>query len=103
MPALPTLRQLEYAVAVADHKSFHRAARACHVTPARALARRSAQLEALLDARLFERDRRNVWSRAAGEDAGAARARACSTRCAASSRPRARFQHPLRGRAARSA
>jgi len=29
MPALPTLRQLEYAVAVAEHASFARAARAC--------------------------------------------------------------------------
>jgi LysR family hydrogen peroxide-inducible transcriptional activator len=32
MPALPTLRQLEYVVAVADLRSFQRAARACHVS-----------------------------------------------------------------------
>ncbi len=64
---LPTLRQLEYAVAVADHRSFHAAARACHVSQP-GLSAQLQQLEALLGVRLFERDRRKVLPTAAGEE-----------------------------------
>ena len=62
----PTLRQLEYAVAIADHGSFHRAARACHVTQP-GLSAQVAQLESLLELRLFERGPRKVLVTPAGE------------------------------------
>jgi LysR family hydrogen peroxide-inducible transcriptional activator len=62
----PTLRQLEYAVAIADHGSFHRAARACHVTQP-GLSAQVAQLESLLELRLFERGSRRVLVTPAGE------------------------------------
>ncbi|MDJ0853170.1 MAG: LysR substrate-binding domain-containing protein, partial [Myxococcota bacterium] len=64
---LPTLRQLEYVVAIADHGSFHAAARACHVTQP-GLSTQIRQLEELLGLRLFERDRRKVLVTPAGED-----------------------------------
>jgi len=57
--SLPTLRQLEYLVAVAEARSFHRAAEACHVTQP-GLSQQIQQLEGLLDVQLFERDRRRV-------------------------------------------
>jgi len=62
----PSLRQLEYLVAVGDCLSFHKASRACHVTQP-GLSAQIAQLESLLDARLFERDRRRVLVSRAGE------------------------------------
>ncbi|HVK73141.1 MAG TPA: LysR substrate-binding domain-containing protein [Kofleriaceae bacterium] len=54
-----TLRQLEYVVAVADHRSFRKAAAACAVTQP-ALSAQIAQLEDLLGVQIFERDRRRV-------------------------------------------
>jgi LysR family hydrogen peroxide-inducible transcriptional activator len=54
-----TLRQLEYVVAVADHRSFRRAAEACAVTQP-ALSAQVAQLEETLGVQIFERDRRKV-------------------------------------------
>jgi LysR family hydrogen peroxide-inducible transcriptional activator len=54
-----TLRQLEYVVAVADHRSFRRAAEACSVTQP-ALSAQIAQLEETLGVQIFERDRRKV-------------------------------------------
>jgi LysR family hydrogen peroxide-inducible transcriptional activator len=51
---LATLRQLEYAVAVADHGSFHAAARACAVSQP-GLSTQIRQLEDSLDVVLFER------------------------------------------------
>ncbi len=63
----PTLRQLEYLVAIADHGSFHAAARACHVTQP-GLSTQIRQLEDLLGLRLFERDRRKVLVTPAGEE-----------------------------------
>lgn len=62
----PTLRQLEYALAVAEHRHFRRAAAACHVTQP-ALSAQVAQLEELLGVRIFERNRRSVRVTAAGE------------------------------------
>jgi LysR family hydrogen peroxide-inducible transcriptional activator len=62
-----TLRQLEYAVAVADHGSFHAAARACHVTQP-GLSAQIRQLEHLLGVTLFERSRRRVLLTSAGEE-----------------------------------
>ena len=53
---LSTLRQLEYAVAVTDHGSFHAAARACAVTQP-GLSTQIRQLEESLDVVLFERSK----------------------------------------------
>src|SRR5258705_3138759 len=62
-----TLRQLEYAVAVAEHGSFNAAARACHVTQP-GLSAQIRELESQLGAALFERGRRPVLATAAGEE-----------------------------------
>lgn len=59
MPALPSLRQLGYLVAVADRLSFTQAAEACFVTQS-TLSAGIKELEATLGARLVERDRQNV-------------------------------------------
>jgi LysR family hydrogen peroxide-inducible transcriptional activator len=61
----PTLRQLEYLVAIADHGGFHRAADACHVSQP-GLSAQIKQLEELLDVQLLERDRRRVLFTPAG-------------------------------------
>lgn len=65
MTQTPTLRQLEYLVAIADLGSFHRAARACGVSQP-GLSAQIRQLEALLELRLLERDRRRVLLTPAG-------------------------------------
>lgn len=61
-----TLRQLQYLVAVADLRSFRKAADACHVSQP-ALSAQVAQCESLLGVQLFERDQRRVDLTAAGE------------------------------------
>lgn len=60
-----SLRQLQYAVAVADSLSFRKAAELCHVSQP-SLSAQLAQVESALGARLFERDRRHVLVTAAG-------------------------------------
>ena len=60
-----TLRQLQYAVAVAETLSFHRAAARCHVSQP-SLSAQLAQLEGVLKVKLFERDRRRVLPTVAG-------------------------------------
>lgn len=60
-----TLRQLQYAVAVADTLSFRRAAETCHVSQP-SLSSQLAELESALGVRLFERDRRRVLPTPAG-------------------------------------
>lgn len=62
-----SLRQLQYAVAVADALSFRRAAEQCHVAQP-SLSAQLAQLEDALGVRLFERDQRRVLLTAAGRD-----------------------------------
>ena len=62
----PTLRQLEYFVAVAERLNFRKAAESCFVRQP-SLSAQIAQLEALLGVKLFERDRRGVQLTPAGE------------------------------------
>jgi len=64
----PSVRQLEYALAVARERHFGRAARACGVTQP-ALSTQIQALEQRLGARLFERSRRGVLVTPAGERA----------------------------------
>ena len=62
-----SLRQIQYAVAVADLKSFRRAAERCHVSQP-SLSAQVARVEANLGVQLFERDRRGVMITAAGTE-----------------------------------
>jgi len=62
-----TTRQLQYAVAVAEARSFRQAAALCGVSQP-SLSAQLAQLEQALGVRLFERDRRRVLVTQAGED-----------------------------------
>ena len=62
-----SLRQLQYAIAVADALSFRRAAERCHVSQP-ALSSQLAQLEQTLGVRMFERDRRRVLVTPAGRE-----------------------------------
>lgn len=61
-----SLRQLQYAVAIAECRSFRKAAERCHVSQP-SLSAQLAQLEESLGVRLFERDRRHVLPTPAGE------------------------------------
>lgn len=54
-----SLRQLQYAVAIADLLGFRKAAERCHVSQP-SLSAQIAELEQVLGTRLFERDRRRV-------------------------------------------
>lgn len=62
-----TLRQLEYAVALADTLNFRRAAEECNVSQP-SLSSQVAQLEESIGVRLFERDRRRVLITPQGAD-----------------------------------
>jgi len=59
MPALPSLRQLRYLVALSEQLNFTRAAEACFVSQS-TLSAGLKELEASLGARLVERDRQTV-------------------------------------------
>lgn len=61
-----TLRQLQYVVAVADERSFRRAAARCHVSQP-SLSAQIAQVEAALGVQLFERSHRTVLVTPAGQ------------------------------------
>lgn len=63
----PTLRQLQYFLAVADHLSFHKAAESCHVTQP-TLSEGLKGLEDLLGTKLFERTKRSVALSPAGTE-----------------------------------
>src|SRR5262245_42919029 len=63
----PSVRQLEYVVALADHRSFRRAAASCAFTQP-ALRAQIAQVESALGVQIFERDHRRVLITRAGED-----------------------------------
>ncbi|GIX15911.1 MAG: LysR family transcriptional regulator [Rhodothalassiaceae bacterium] len=62
----PTIKQLRYLVALAEHLHFGRAARACHVSQS-TLSAGIQELEALLDADLVDRNRRRVSLTPLGE------------------------------------
>ncbi|MBH24556.1 MAG: hypothetical protein CMH57_08910 [Myxococcales bacterium] len=64
---LPTLRQLEYIVAVADTGQFVEAARHCNVSQP-ALSKQIREVEELLGVTLFERTRPRVLVTRAGEE-----------------------------------
>ena len=63
----PTLRQLEYLVAVADALNFREAAESCSVTQP-ALSAQLKELEDSLGLVLFERDKRRVLATTAGRE-----------------------------------
>ncbi|HEY7400931.1 MAG TPA: ABC transporter substrate-binding protein [Actinomycetota bacterium] len=65
-PTAITLTELRYAVAVADHRHFGRAARECSVTQP-TLSAQVAKLERTLGVTLFERSPKSVHPTAAGE------------------------------------
>ena len=73
MAALPSLRQLNYLVALAEHLNFTRAAAACFVTQS-TLSAGLKELESTLGANLVERDRQRVVITPLGAEV-AARAR----------------------------
>jgi LysR family hydrogen peroxide-inducible transcriptional activator len=62
-----SLRQLQYALAVADELSFRRAAEQCRVSQP-ALSSQLAELEQALGLQLFERNKKRVLVTAAGRD-----------------------------------
>ncbi|TXD36697.1 LysR family transcriptional regulator [Lujinxingia vulgaris] len=64
---LPTLRQLEYIVALADSGQFVEAARVCSVSQP-ALSKQIREVEELLGVELFERARPRVLLTGAGEE-----------------------------------
>lgn len=66
MAYLPSLRQLQYVVLLAEHKHFTRAAQACFVTQS-TLSAGIKELEESLGVALFERDRQHVALSAAGQ------------------------------------
>ena len=61
-----TLRDLQYLVAVADHRHFGKAALACHVSQP-ALSAQIRKIEDVLAVQLFERSNRRVAVTSAGE------------------------------------
>lgn len=79
MRAAFTLRQLEYAVALADELNFTQAARRCHATQS-SLSAGLKELERVLGAALFERDRTAVALTPAGVEF-VARARGILAAC----------------------
>ena len=66
MRALPTLRQLRYLVAIAEHRHFGRAAEACFATQS-PLSAGLQELENRLDVKLVERSKRRVMLTPLGE------------------------------------
>ena len=74
MSALPTIKQLQYLIALSDQLSFTRAAQACFVTQS-TLSAGLKELETVLATQLVERDRQSVLMTPTGEDV-ARRARA---------------------------
>ncbi len=91
----PTIRQLEYLVAVGETLHFGRAAERAHVSQP-GLSAQIAELERILGVRLFERDRRRVLATPAGEEA-ISRARALLAGVDAMGESLTRHGRPLTG------
>lgn len=66
MEYLPTIRQLQYLSALAEHKTFSKAAEICHVTQS-TLSAGIRELETLLNHRLVDRSRRQAILTPLGE------------------------------------
>jgi LysR family hydrogen peroxide-inducible transcriptional activator len=90
-----TLRQLQYAVAVAETRNFRRAAALCHVSQP-SLSAQVAELEAALGIRFFERNRKQVLLTTAGREL-VDRARRVLLETADLTDAAARFGDPLTG------
>jgi LysR family hydrogen peroxide-inducible transcriptional activator len=92
---LPTVRQLECLVAVAQSLNFRRAAEACYITQP-ALSAQIQLLEGVLGLKLFERDRRRVLPTAVGA-ALAEQARGILAALRDMTEASASFKEPLSG------
>ena len=90
-----SLRQLQYVAAVAEARSFRRAAELCHVSQP-TLSAQVAELEGALGVRLFERDRRRVLLTPVGEEL-VARARRVLLEASELSAAATRGRDPLNG------
>ena len=75
MPHLPTVKQLRYFVALAEHRHFRRAAETCFVSQS-AFSIAIRELETLLEARLVDRTNRKVTITRTGQEV-AVQARLC--------------------------
>lgn len=62
----PSIKQLKYLCAVAEHRHFSKAAAACHVTQS-TLSAAIAELESQLSVKIFERNKKTVLITALGE------------------------------------
>ncbi|MBS1227942.1 MAG: LysR family transcriptional regulator [Proteobacteria bacterium] len=95
MTALPSLKQLQYLVALAQQLNFTRAAQSCFVTQS-TLSAGLKELEAVLGAQLVERDRQSVLMTPLGLDV-ADRARAIIAATQDLSERAAQTQQPMSG------
>ena len=64
----PTVQQLQYLVALGEHRHFGKAAEACNVSQP-GLSSQIQELERRLGVRLFERSSRQVFLTGAGAEA----------------------------------
>ena len=92
---LPTVKQLRYFVALAEHRHFGRAAAACHVSQS-AFSVAIRELETLLGANLVDRTNRKVTITATGREV-AARAKRCLRELTALAEAARREDRPLEG------
>nr|MBO2514190.1 LysR family transcriptional regulator [Gammaproteobacteria bacterium] len=92
---LPTVKQLRYFVALAEHRHFGKAAAACHVSQS-AFSVAIRELESLLGANLVDRTNRKVTITATGREV-AARAKRCLRDLAALAEAARRENRPLEG------
>lgn len=96
MQERPSIRQLEYFVALSETLNFRKAAERCFVSQP-ALSAQIQKLEAILGVRLFERDARRVLPTAVGVEI-AAKAREVLERCDQLGDVAQHFGDPLAGR-----
>ncbi|HEX7082015.1 MAG TPA: hydrogen peroxide-inducible genes activator [Gammaproteobacteria bacterium] len=92
---LPTVKQLRYFVALAEHRHFGRAAAECHVSQS-AFSVAIRELETLLRANLVDRTNRKVTITATGKEV-AALAKRCLTDLHALAEVARRENRPLEG------